>query len=417
VSLKTGDPEQAKIAAYRMLVQIDGKVTSGQPLREHNFEKVANDWREHLKADSLVKGPSGRPLVNQSAVKRYGIILDRYLLPFFRTRSIIQITHQDCRDYIQWRKRYYRDGPGRDQDLITFKRGGKEMSRPAKKTMRPAFSTLHKDAVVFNHVLRHAIERMRIVMPNPPRIRFEKTDEDRDTRRPRFSRDEMARLLAELGTRAVRRRKQNYLVYYYRNLLWFLVRFLHDSGLRPSEVMWLQRRHLDGRGRALRVAVARDNPGLKQLIHARKVIPTTGLHATVLALFNFYAHEGVPWLHSDLPDSIDSPEKVRFYHFPDDFWIWSHPDGSRVESMDHSFANALKDLGLEKHQGKRRSLYSLRHTYASEQIEMGATKNGVALLCSNLGTSEAMLRKHYGQALSELSADDLQITQMPDRRR
>jgi len=181
--------------------------------------------------------------------------------------------------------------------------------------------------------------------------------------------------------------------------------------------MWLQRRHLEGRGRALRVAVARDNPGLKQLIHARKVIPTTGLHATVLALFNFYAHEGVPWLHSDLPDSIDSPEKVRYYHFPDDFWLWSHPDGSRVESMDHSFANALKDLGLEKHQGKRRSLYSLRHTYASEQIEMGATKNGVALLCSNLGTSEAMLRKHYGQALSELSADDLQITQMPDRRR
>jgi len=417
VSLKTGDPEQAKIAAYRMLVQIDGKVTSGRPLREHNFEKVANGWREHLKADSLVKGPSGRPLVNQSAVKRYGIILDRYLLPFFRTRSIIQITHQDCRDYIQWRKRYYRDGPGRDQDLITFKRGGKEMSRPAKKTMRPAFSTLHKDAVVFNHVIRHAIERMRVVIPNPPNLRFEKTDEDRDTRRPRFSSDEMRRLLVELGSRAVRRQKQNYQVYYYRNLLRFLVRFLHETGLRPSEVMWLQRKHLTGRGYGLRVAVARDNPGLKQIMHARNVIPTSGLAATILELFIFYAHEGVPSLQTEWPDGVGSPMNARFHHFPQDFWLWSHPDGTRIESMDHSFANALKDLGMEKHEGKRRSLYSLRHTYASEQIEMGATKNGVGLLCSNLGTSEAMLRKHYGQALFELMADDLQISQMPDRRR
>jgi integrase len=279
--------------------------------------------------------------------------------------------------------------------------------------MRPAFSTLHKDAVVFNHVIRHAIEHMRMVIPNPPKLKFDKKDEDRDTRRPRFSPDEMRRLLAELGGRAVRRQKQNYSVYYHRNLLWFLVRFLHETGLRPSEVMWLQCKHLAGRGKGLRVAVAKDNLGLKQLMHARNVIPTSGLSATILELFIFYAHEGVPWLQPERPDNIDSPMAARYSHFPKDFWLWSHPDGSRIESMDHSFANALKDLGMEKHEGKRRSLYSLRHTYASEQIEMGGTRNGVGLLCSNLGTSEAMLRKHYGQALFELLADDLQISEMP----
>jgi hypothetical protein len=177
--------------------------------------------------------------------------------------------------------------------------------------------------------------------------------------------------------------------------------------------MWLQCKHLAGRGKGLRVAVAKDNLGLKQLMHARNVIPTSGLSATILELFIFYAHEGVPWLQPERPDNIDSPMAARYSHFPKDFWLWSHPDGSRIESMDHSFANALKDLGMEKHEGKRRSLYSLRHTYASEQIEMGGTRNGVGLLCSNLGTSEAMLRKHYGQALFELLADDLQISEMP----
>lgn len=55
------------------------------------------------------------------------------------------------------------------------------------------------------------------------------------------------------------------------------------------------------------------------------------------------------------------------------------------------------------------SLSCIRHTYASKQIEVGATRNGLGLLADNMGTSQEMLRKHYSQELHELNAADLQM--------
>jgi hypothetical protein len=52
--------------------------------------------------------------------------------------------------------------------------------------------------------------------------------------------------------------------------------------------------------------------------------------------------------------------------------------------------------------GKKMSLSSWRHTYASEMIEALARSrrpNMIRFLASNMGTSEAMIEQHYGQIL------------------
>lgn len=59
--------------------------------------------------------------------------------------------------------------------------------------------------------------------------------------------------------------------------------------------------------------------------------------------------------------------------------------------------------------GEKISLSCIRfHTYASKQIEAGASKNGLGLLADNMGTSIDMIRRHYAQELRELRAADLQ---------
>ena len=73
--------------------------------------------------------------------------------------------------------------------------------------------------------------------------------------------------------------------------------------------------------------------------------------------------------------------------------------------MNRSFGRALAALNLKQDGDQRRSLYSLRHTYASEFIENGGAAKGVLMLCQNLGTSPAMLYAHYGQALHEVDAE------------
>ena len=66
------------------------------------------------------------------------------------------------------------------------------------------------------------------------------------------------------------------------------------------------------------------------------------------------------------------------------------------EQTSKAFMKLLKDIKLyEDKQGNKRSLYSLRHTYATELLE--ETSNGV-LVAEQLGNSAVVLDKFYNKA-------------------
>ncbi|OAN50313.1 hypothetical protein A6A04_02635 [Paramagnetospirillum marisnigri] len=54
--------------------------------------------------------------------------------------------------------------------------------------------------------------------------------------------------------------------------------------------------------------------------------------------------------------------------------------------------------------GARRSIYSLRHTYATFRLQEGVHQ---FILAKNMGTSTAMLERHYGHTSNIASADEL----------
>ena len=89
---------------------------------------------------------------------------------------------------------------------------------------------------------------------------------------------------------------------------------------------------------------------------------------------------------------------------PDSF-IFCHPDGTPIQSFKKSFASLLRSAGLETDSfGQKRTIYSLRHTYATFRLQEGVNHYALA---RNMGTSVAMLEQHYGHTSNVASADEL----------
>lgn len=407
VSLKTPDLEEAKVKGYKLLLEIDGKLQSGLGLQGDSFNKISRAWLSRLVEWSQLSGYSDDHHIKQSAIKRHKSVLDRYLLPFFGGIKIAEIQQTDCQRYTTWRRNFYLDGPGKLETSIEFTRNGKKYNRPTRKTAKPSYSTLIKDAATFNAIMKYAEEERGVQFSTRPTLKFKKSDGKPVSRRERFQKSEMEALLKGLEQRCIPGNGVGFNSLYYRIVLNYLVEFLYVTGIRPSEAMWLKKKHLVGKADQLRVHIAQDNPALKSLSHVRVVIPKRSLEQTIQNLFSFYEEV---WTHN-FPQSI--PERMyegaASFDFrdciADEQWLFAHPNKGRIVSMRKSFGNAMDDLGLRGLKDQKRSLYSLRHTYASEMIEEGVTAKGLWTLCQNLGTSPAMLTAHYGQALHEVDAE------------
>ena len=89
---------------------------------------------------------------------------------------------------------------------------------------------------------------------------------------------------------------------------------------------------------------------------------------------------------------------------PEDY-VFCNRDGTPIGSFKKSFAALLKSAGVETDtHGQKRTIYSLRHTYATFRLQEGVHQ---FILAKNMGTSVAMLEKHYGHTSNVASAAEL----------
>ena len=98
-----------------------------------------------------------------------------------------------------------------------------------------------------------------------------------------------------------------------------------------------------------------------------------------------------------------------------DSLVFCHPDGIEVKSFKKSFNSLLKSAGLERDSfGNKRTVYSLRHTYATFRLHEGVNHYALA---QNMGTSVAMLEQHYGHTTNISAAEELTKTKPRSRNR
>ena len=66
----------------------------------------------------------------------------------------------------------------------------------------------------------------------------------------------------------------------------------------------------------------------------------------------------------------------------------------------------MRDSGLEKDaEGQTRTLYSLRHTYAT--LELIENRTDLHTLAKQMGNSAAMIERHYSKLTPTMAADRL----------
>jgi integrase len=80
--------------------------------------------------------------------------------------------------------------------------------------------------------------------------------------------------------------------------------------------------------------------------------------------------------------------------------------GYQPVSLNGTFKRLMRDSGLLKNtEGQNRTLYSLRHTYAT--LEMLRGEVDIHTLSKQMGNSAAMIERHYSKLTATMAADRL----------
>jgi integrase len=111
-------------------------------------------------------------------------------------------------------------------------------------------------------------------------------------------------------------------------------------------------------------------------------------------------------IHARCPD-IANRDFDEFLKSRSDLPVFRLPDGTATNNLNQTFRAFMKETGLLKDPktGQNRTLYSLRHMYATFQIVYGHID--LHLLSRQKGTSIAMLEQHYSHLVPRMKAKEL----------
>jgi integrase len=85
--------------------------------------------------------------------------------------------------------------------------------------------------------------------------------------------------------------------------------------------------------------------------------------------------------------------------------VFVFSDGTQPYHFNAAFTRLLKSAGLlVDRDGATRTLYSLRHTYATQELAVGTD---IHTLARQMGTSVLMLERYYSKVSATMAAEDL----------
>lgn len=351
-SSKTTDEFAAYKVAEDLYNQSLVKVLSGAKL---NSKRIADALNGYI--------TSHEPQKDRLSI-HYKILFAKRLIPIFKSRTFDEL----------------------DTALVS-----KVLDKLGQNSKRKALSpnTIKRLLADLRHFLNWAIEQgYADTLPKFPKIR------DDQNRRPHFDDADWSTLTRYMGTFV---RKAHGSVRRDRVLLVNYVLILANTGIRVGEARNLKWRDIrpitTPDGTETVAMVVKGKTGM------REVVART---SDVRKWFNNILTER----KTDLGDEGSDLRNARAV--PPDTFIFCGRDGVPVGSFKKSFATLLKDAGVEFDTfGNKRTLYSLRHTYATFRLHEGVNQYALA---RNMGTSVAMLEQFYGHTSNIISADELMKT-------
>lgn len=346
-STKTADERRAFAFAQALYRQFVAKSLSGVCPRAKPISFAISAYIERFSGDQ------------ERLSVRYRVLLAKRLLPHVGGYTFDQLS---AAVIVGWTSR-----------LAETSRGAKLSPNTVKR--------IHAD---LKHILRWAEESGHVV----PQFKWPKVG-TLASRRPHFDHADWQRLLSYLpsfvsvDSKATRRD---------RIVLANYVLILANSGLRAGEA------------RKLRWRDIREIAGLIEghtsiVLH---VSGKTGKRDVVAGTSDVKI-----WLRAlrDLRQAELAREGMPVAPIPADEFVFCRPNGSSVESFKRSFGSLVRGAGVEKDtHGAVRTVYSLRHTYATFRLESGVD---IYQLARNMGTSVSMIEQFYGHTSNVAAAHEL----------
>jgi integrase len=336
-SLGTKNVEKAKQLARQEYDDAAFRKRAGKSIKKIKFDYLAQDYLAGLTGGTL---------------SYHRDTYNRHLRSYFTKHvpDVSELAPAHISDYLQYR----RSKKGRGGD-------------------GPTNDTLNRESVVLRGLIKHAVRKGHLSKDAAPELPLLKST---GSRRPAFSRDELAELLKrarervdETNNQATKRTRQ---------LLYDWIVVMANSGMRPEESLKLTWADIHLTSDPPYIHIPKSKSKWRQV---RNTFPQND------------AVEQLRELKTRLAQQLsDNGKKLK----PDDpvFAAKRGDDLTSIKSFKTAF-NSLLDacsFSREKSDGAL-SPESLRHTYATIRLEEGTDQNR---LVDNMGTSAKMIQKHYG---------------------
>ena len=311
-----------------------------------------------LYEDSRMKVLAGETLTSPKISK----IIDEFLGTLTRQtparyRDINQSIGKHLREYSKGQTLGWLDS----RNITGYFDWRREHSRHGRPTSE---NTLHSESGEILRFLRWCKD-MKYLREIPS---FQKP-KHKDIRRPHFTRTDWNKLIRQ--SRHWIKSTNHPSVLRDRTLLWNYVLILANTGIRVGEARNMLFRD---------IRVEPNDQGIDPGV-VFSVSGKTGTREVVAR-------------NSDVLEYLQRIKGLYEEPKPDDF-VFAHRDGRPIHSMKKSFVSLIDACGVGfDNQGNRRTLYSLRHTYATFRLEEGTD---IYTLARNMGTSISMIERFYGQ--------------------
>jgi len=350
---KHRDLGYAKRAAGDIYDRARFKEELGIPQTTRRFGAAAAQCLVQLEAE-IEQGL--RPMTNRD----YQRVIRKYLVPFFGKHNLANIDNRLVREFEIWR----------NQQIGHM----------------PIASTLATHCAAYNRVIQVAVEQgWHSAQSNIARLSRRGA---KSRARPGFTVAEIDQLLAFMPTwcEGGHRHTGRQIKLLLRDYVELLLTTGMRCGKESMNMLWQHIEwHTDKEQRYLRVWVSGKTGG-RWLI---------AKHTAATALERLAQRQRSVGM--SLPDAIAAQLPQR---------VFTLDDGSQPYGLAGTFQRMLAAAGLSRDMstGQQRTLYSLRHTYATLELLAGTD---IHTLARQMGTSVIMLERHYSKLTATMAAQQL----------